>query len=91
MLSEERQSHFAYILTKKLWSEDLIDYKDDEKAMRVSKKSVREFVEGLSSIDKSVIEKIHSLRRNVPERSSEWEVLYAKYFKEEMIRKGLYW
>ena len=89
MISEERQSHFAYLITNGLWEEDLVNYTDDERAMKASKKSVRQFVLNLVGIDEKVQQKIKSLKRNVFEGSSEWEVLYSNYFKEEMIRQGL--
>lgn len=89
MISEERQSHFAYLITNGLWEEDLVNYTDDKKAMRVSKQSVREFSMNLVRINEKVYQKIQSLKRNIMEGSSEWEVLYSKYFKEEMIRQGL--
>ena len=89
MISEDRQSHFAYLITNELWENDLVNYTDDERAMRTSKQSVREFALKLVKMDEKVRQKIQSLKRNVLEGSSEWEVLYSKYFKEEMLRQGL--
>ncbi len=62
MISEERQSHFAYLITNGLWEEDLVNYTDDERAMKASKKSVRQFVLNLVGIDEKVQQKIKSLK-----------------------------
>ncbi|MBX7231272.1 MAG: DUF507 family protein [Bdellovibrionales bacterium] len=88
MISEDRQSHFARILVDGIWNDDLVDFTDDEAALRAAKKGISQFVRDIQEIDKKVREKIASLSRGVVDNSSEWEVLYNKYFEEESARRG---
>lgn len=88
ILSEERQSHLAHIITDGLWNDDLVDFSDEDAAMRASKKAIVEFVKENLEIDRKAREKVASLKRNVVEGSPEWDTLYKKYYEEEMSRYG---
>lgn len=87
-ISEERQSHLARIVVDGIWNDDMVDYTDEDKAMRVGKQAVSAFVEELEALDAFAREKVNSLKRGVQEGSPEWDVLYSKYFQEEMKRRG---
>lgn len=88
ILSEERQSHLVHVLIDGIWKDDLVDFSDDEKAMRAGNRGMSKFVAECEDIDKHVNQKIASLKRGVVEGSPEWDVLYTKYFEEEMQRRG---
>jgi hypothetical protein len=88
ILSEERQLHFARLLTDELWNDDLVDYSDDDIALRVARQAIAEFVKEDLEIDQKAREKVASLKRQVVEGSSEWEILYKKYYEEERNRRG---
>ena len=40
------------------------------------------------SIDKRAIEKIESQKKSIKEGSREWEILYRKYYNEEISKLG---
>ncbi|NUM57101.1 MAG: DUF507 family protein [Bdellovibrionaceae bacterium] len=88
ILSEERQTHWAHLLTDAIWNDDLVDYSDEDQALRIAKKIIQEFVKEDLEIDKKAKEKVASLKRGVIEGSPEWEVLYKKYYEEERKRHG---
>lgn len=88
ILSEERQLHFARLLTDELWNDDLVDYSDDDIALRVARQAITEFVKEDLEIDQKAREKVASLKRLVAEGTSEWEILYRKYYEEEKNRRG---
>jgi hypothetical protein len=88
ILSEERVSHLARIVVDGIWNDDLVDYTDDDAALRAGKKGLNQFVKVVDDIDKKVQGKITSLKRGVPEGSPEWDILYGKYFEEEIQRHG---
>lgn len=88
MISEERQSHFAKLVVDGLWNDDLVDYTDDDLAFKYAKQAVIAFVVELDAIDKFARDRVNSLKRGVQEGSPEWDVLYSKYFQEEMKRRG---
>lgn len=39
------------------------------------------------AIDLAVRQKIETQKRNIPEGSEEWDILYRKYFEEESARR----
>jgi uncharacterized protein len=89
ILSEERQTHFAHILVDGIWNDDLVDYTDDDEAMRQAKRGIIKFVQAFTEVDENVRQTISNLKRNVPEGSPEWDIMYSKYFEEEMRRRAL--
>jgi hypothetical protein len=88
ILSEERQSHWAHILTDAIWNDDLVDYSDEDQALRLAKKAIQEFVKEDEDIDSRARAKVASLKRGVIEGSPEWEVMYKKYYEEERRKNG---
>ena len=44
ILSEERQTHWAHVVTDKVWGDDIVDFSDDDLALRIAKKAIVEFV-----------------------------------------------
>ncbi len=88
ILSEERQTHWAHIVTDKVWGDDIVDFSDDDQALRIAKKAIVEFVKEDMAIDQSAREKVASLKRGVVEGTREWEILYKKYYEEEKNRYG---
>jgi len=87
-LSEERVSHIARLVVDGIWNDDLVDYSDDDAALRAAKKGLTDFMEELDDIDVAAKAKVASLKRGVTEGSPEWDIMYGKYFEEEMQRRG---
>lgn len=88
IISEDRQTHLAHLITDAIWDDDLVDYSDDDLALRVAKKAIAEFVKEDSDIDQRARDKVASLKRGVIEGSPEWDIMYKKYYEEERNRKG---
>lgn len=88
MISEDRQSHLAHVITDAIYDDDLVDFSDDEMALRFAKKAIAEFVKEDEEIDRRAREKVLTLKRGVVEGSPEFEVLYRKYYEEERNRRG---
>lgn len=88
ILSEERLSHIARLVVDGIWDDDLVDYTDDDAALRAAKKGLADFVKIVSEVDSSARAKVASLKRGVVEGSPEWDVLFSKYFEEELQRRG---
>lgn len=87
-VSEDRVSHLARIVVDGIWNDDLVDYSDDDAALRAAKKGLNEFVKEIQAVDQAAQTKVASLKRGVAEGSPEWDILFAKYFEEEMQRRG---
>jgi hypothetical protein len=88
IISEDRQTHWAHIVTDKVWGDDIADFSDDDLALRACKKAITEFVKEDIEIDLRAREKVSSLKRNVMEGTREWDILYKKYYEEEKNRYG---
>jgi hypothetical protein len=88
IISEDRQSHLAHILTDAIWNDDLVDYTDEDLALRLAKKAIAEFVKEDMDVDQKAREKVASLKRGVVEGSPEWDILYRKYYEEERGKRG---
>ena len=88
IISEDRQSHLAHIVTDGVWEDDLVDFTDDDQALRAAKKAIAEFVQESEDIDIKARAKVASLKRNVVEGSPEWDILYKKYYEEERGKRG---
>ncbi len=86
-LSEERISHIAHLISDGIWKEDMVDFVDDEKVLREIKHTITAYLKVEDEADTAAREKIRSLSRDVPEGSREWEILYKKYFEEELGKR----
>lgn len=88
ILSEDRQNHLAHLVTDKVWGDDIVDFTDDDEALKATKKAIIAFVKEDIEIDQKAREKVASLKRNVMEGTSEWDIMYRKYYEEERNRRG---
>jgi len=85
-LSENRISHLAHLVIDGLWKADLADFPNESRALAETKGAIKEFFSREDRTDEVVRQKLQSLSRSIPQGSREWDVLYRKYFEEE-IRK----
>lgn len=87
-LSEDRITHLAHLISDGIWKDDLVDFKDDDRALQEIKSAMVEYLRVEDDADSAARAKIRSLSRDIPEGSREWDVLYRKYFEEEVSKKG---
>ena len=88
MISDDRLSHLASVVTDGVWKDDIVEYSDEDMAMRTAKRAAAQFGQELKEIDQKARKMVASLKRNVVEGSPEWDVMYKKYYEEEMERRG---
>lgn len=88
MISEDRQSHLAHLVTDALWDDDMVDYTDDDQALKLTKRAIGTFVKDDIEIDQRARAKVQTLKRGVMEGSPEWDILYKKYYEEERVKRG---
>ncbi len=87
-LSEDRISHIAHLILDGIWGDDIVDFTEEDKALKEIKLSITNFLRYEDDADNTARHKIHSLSRDVPEGSREWEILYNQYLEEELKKKG---
>ncbi len=88
ILSEDRQARFAHVIVDGVWGDDLVDFTDDDEALRAAKRAIVLFVKQEGDIAERIRQKVLSLKRNVVEGSPEWDTMYRKYYEEEIRKSG---
>lgn len=88
ILSEDRQTHIAHVIIDGIWNDDLVEYSDEDEAIRVAKRCLIDYVKHETSLDEAVRHKIATLKKGVFEGSREFDLLYKKYYDEEASKKS---
>jgi hypothetical protein len=82
-------AHLSQRLVDRLWDEDLIDFKMQERDLR---HQVTQIIEEDLRIEDEIageaIERIQSYKRDIPYGSDEWRILYERFFNEIALRRG---
>ncbi len=87
-LSEDRISHLSHLILDKLVQDKEVDaLQAEERLLREIKHTLTSELQYEDEADAAARRMIQSLSRRVPEGSREWDVLYRKYFEEEMNRR----
>ena len=84
-LSEQRISHLAHLIQDGIWRDDLVDYADETRALNTLKQKLASLLSVEEQVDAKVREML-SRQRKIP-GSREWQILYDKYFREEMEKR----
>ncbi len=84
--SQDKISHMAHLVADKLYDDDLCDFKDEDEGARFFKKVFLDYFHRENEVREKVIKKIQSLSNAPFEGSRDWDVLFRKYFEEEMRR-----
>jgi len=84
-LSEQRISHLAHLIVDGLWRDDLLDYRDEVEALRTVKESLTRLLSVDDEVDTRVREQLRRQQKVVGSR--EWQILYDKYFRQEMEKR----
>ena len=84
--SEDRISHLSHLILEGLWNDDLVDYDDEGRALAVLKQTLTRLLTVEDQVDSAVRDKLQRQKKIVGSR--EWQVLYDKYFREEMQKRS---
>lgn len=89
-LSREKTVRISHNIIDHLVASNDVDFVEDRDTIR------QEIVQILQSllkeeerVDTEVRKKISSQKKEIPEGSEEWDVLYRKYYQEELKRMGV--
>ena len=86
-LSRERILNMSHLILRYMNDEDALEYFDEPQEIRQTiVKIISDEMHADEVIDVLVRRKIESQKRSIPEGSAEWDVLYRKYFEEEVAR-----
>jgi hypothetical protein len=68
----------------------LVDFLEDRNTIRLeTKKVLEDLLAQEARIDQSARQKIESQKRTILEGSQEWDILYRKYYNEEVKKLGI--
>jgi len=86
-LSRERILNMSHLILRYMNNEDALEYFDEPQEIRQTiVKIISDEMHADEVLDVLVRRKIESQKRSIPEGSAEWDVLYRKYFEEEVAR-----
>ena len=88
-LSDEKITHLAHVVYKGLKDKKAITpLAEDGLVRRDIKRAINRELKVAEDIDVFVSNKLQSYSKKIYEGSAEWEVLYQKFFNEEISKRG---
>ena len=89
-ISRDKANKVAHVVTDALAGIDELDFVEDRNTIRLE---VRKILEDLlnqeAKIDQAARQKIENQKRTILEGSQEWDILYRKYYNEEVEKLGV--
>jgi hypothetical protein len=84
-LSREKINLLSHQITEKLVSFDQVEFIEDRNTIRLAVVDIlMKWLKKEEEVDKAARHKIESQKRPIPEGSGEWDILYRKYYEEEL-------
>ncbi|MCX6566384.1 MAG: DUF507 family protein [Candidatus Aminicenantes bacterium] len=88
-LSREKINYLSTKILEVLSKNDAVEYLDEPNEVRLSiVRAIEEEMRLYDQLDKKAIDKIQSQKKPIEEGSREWEILYRKYYNEELSKLG---
>ncbi|HEY4961215.1 MAG TPA: DUF507 family protein [Terriglobales bacterium] len=89
-ISREKVNKLAHAVADTLAETDSVDFIEDRNTIRQEARRVLELLMAEEAkIDAAARQKIESQRRTILEGSQEWDILYRKYYNEEVKKLGI--
>jgi hypothetical protein len=89
-LSQDKVNKLAHTVMDALRASEEVDFIEDPNTIRQeARKLLIELFMAETKIDAAARQKIESQKRIIPEGSQEWDILYRKYYNEEVKRLGI--
>ena len=89
-VSRDKVNKVAHVVTDALADTDALNFIEDRNTIRLE---VRKILEDLlnqeEKIDQAARHKIENQKRTILEGSQEWDILYRKYYNEEVKKLGI--
>ena len=89
-ISRDKVNKVAHVVSDALAEMDQVDFLEDRNSIRLEiRRLMEELLNQEARIDQSARQKIESQRRTILEGSQEWDILYRKYYNEEVKKLGV--
>ena len=84
-LTREKVNLLSHQITEKLASIEEVEFIEDRNTIRLAVVDIlTKWLKKEEEIDRAARHKIEAQKRTIPEGGGEWEILYRKYYDEEM-------
>ncbi|HOI45412.1 MAG TPA: DUF507 family protein [Candidatus Aminicenantes bacterium] len=88
-LSREKIIFLSKQILNALNKNPQVEFLDDPNEIRlIIVRSIEEEIKLYEALDKKAIEKIQSQKKAIEEGSREWDILYRKYYNDELAKLG---
>ena len=88
-LSREKINYLSKRILEALNRNEQVEFLDDPNEIRlIIVRSLEEEMKLYDLLDKKAIDKIQTQKKSIEEGSREWEILYRKYYNEELSKLG---
>ncbi|MBM3294728.1 MAG: DUF507 family protein [Candidatus Aminicenantes bacterium] len=88
-LSREKINFLSKRILEVLSRNDHVEFLDDANEIRLTiVRAIEDEMRLYEQIDKKAVEKIQTQKKVIEEGSREWEILYRKYYNEELAKLG---
>ena len=89
-LSRDKVNKLAHVVSDALADTPQVDFLEDRNTIRLeTRKVLEDLLNQEAKIDQMARQKIESQRRTILEGSQEWDILYRKYYNEEVKKLGI--
>jgi uncharacterized protein len=89
-LSRDKVNRLAHSVADALATLDDVEFIEDPNAIRMeARRILEELLAAEEKLDLAAKQKIESQRRTITEGTQEWDILYRKYYNEEVKKLGI--
>jgi hypothetical protein len=89
-ISRDKVNKVAHAVTEALAEVNELDFVEDRNTIRLEVRRVmEELLNQEEKIDQAARHKIENQKRTILEGSQEWDILYRKYYQEEVKKLGV--
>jgi hypothetical protein len=89
-VSRDKVNKVAHVVTDALADVDALDFIEDRNTIRLEvRKILEDVLNHEEKIDQAARHKIENQKRTSLEGSQEWDILYRKYYNEEVKKLGM--
>jgi uncharacterized protein len=89
-VSRDKANKVAHVVTDALAEMNEVEFLEDRNSIRLEvKRLMEELLNQEAKIDQAARTKIENQKRTILEGSQEWDILYRKYYNEEVKKLGV--
>jgi len=89
-ISRDKVNKLAHVVADTLAELDEVEFLEDRNTIRQeARRTIEHLLAEETKIDQAARQKIESQRKIILEGSQEWEILYRKYYNDEVKKLGI--